>query len=223
MKKLFLPLVLVFAVSAARAGEMEKLKALDLQNVNLESIPSVEIPVPEAVKENDPAVVNQNLEYKFNRVAREVADLRNDVIWLDSDLRQLLNKARRIESSGQEDHFFENDLRRMAYDMNDYANAADRIKMDIRNLQNIAVKSEKLNRIARDMEWDIRDMYNDAQFQIENIARDLLYTVRRIDSQIVGYSAQWHASDIERYARDYTWMVRDLNWDIQDLVRKTQP
>ncbi|GEM_PF-1051577 len=223
MRKMVLLLSVVFASSFAGAGEIENLKSFNLKNIDLQDLSQAEVPAVTSIKAEPVTVVEQDLEHKFKRVARELGNLRNDTVWLDNDLRRLESEARRIKNSNQHNPFFENDLRRMSYDINRYANDADRILRDVQRLVSIAKKSEKLHKIARDMEWDARDMYNDAQFQIENAARNLEWVVRSVKPEIIGYQARWYAYDINRYARDYSWGARDLYYAVRDLERKTQP
>jgi hypothetical protein len=94
---------------------------------------------------------------------------------------------------------------------------------DMKNLLKLAQKDAKLNQLARDMEWDARDLDNRFQFDIVHSAQNLEYTVRRIDPKLIGYDAQWTAGDLSRTCRDMQWKTRDLRWDAQELVRKTQP
>lgn len=219
MNKLFLSLVmLVPAASHAGANiSLEKLRAADLKAAAIEA-PVPAAPAPAAVKEEVP----QDLVYKFQQVKNALWRLSSDTTWLRSDIDRLESDARRI-GQGSSSAFFESDLRRKAMDMSRYANEARSLARDVKNLLNLAQKDAKLNQLSRDMEWDARDLDNRFQFDIQNAAQRLEWTVRGIDPKLIGYGSQWQAADLNRYARDTQWQTRDLRWDAQELTRKTQP
>lgn len=217
MIKVLALLLAVTAVSPVYSLDfsLDKLKAADL-GVKAEGVPAPGAPLKEE------AQVPQDLVYKFNQVRNEVRRLETDTTWLRSDINKLESDARRIEQ-GVADPFFSGDLRRMSMDMSRRLNDAQRLAADVKNLLALAVKDAELNRIARDIEWDARDLENRFQFDIVNAAQSLEWTVRRLDPKLVGYDAQWTASDLSRVCRDLQWKTRDLSWDVRDLVSKTQP
>ncbi len=236
MKKVYLMAAIVFGFTGlVKAGDMEILKGISFANLNFEKMAEMEVsPVKAAapakiikedtdIKAIDTELVGQDLIYKFTRVQNDLRRLKNDTTWLDNDINRLERDARRIASSDKPDSFFEHSLRGLSTSISRYSNDARRIYTDVRNLLNIAVKSDKLNRIARDMEWASRDLYNDAQFKLESAARNLEWAVRSAKPEIIGYNAQWTASDITRNVRDYSWKLRDIHYGVQDLTRKTRP
>lgn len=219
MKKTMFALVLVSFASSAFAADFSRLSALKASDIGVKS--QAAVPVPAApVKE--PPEVPQDLVYKFTQVKNDLWRLENDTTWLRSDINRLESDARRIEQ-GSSSAFFASDLRRLSMDMSRRYNDAQRLAMDVKNLQNSAQKDAKLNQLARDIEWSARDLDNRFQFDIVNAAQNLEWTVRRVDPKLIGYDAQWAASDLSRYCRDIQWKTRDLRWDAQELVRKTQP
>ncbi len=236
MKKLYLMAVVVLGFAGlVKAGEIEGLKGISFTNLNFEKMAEIKVaPAASAVpaafikkninkKDAKNELAGQDLVYKLRRIKNDLWRLKSDTTWLDNDMDKLEREARRIASSGKENPFFQSDLRSMAYDITKYMNDAGRIYTDLYNFRNLAVKSEELNRLAGDMEWDARDLYNDAQFDLERAARNLEYAVRSAKPELIGYSAQWTASDITRNIRNYSWKLRDIYFDVQDLKRKTQP
>lgn len=221
MKKLLftVPLLMAVAANAADNPTIENLRSSAF------AMPKAEVVVPEApapVVTEQPAEVPQDLVYKFNQLKNDLWRLESDTTWLRNDIDRLESEARRI-SQGSHNSFFSNDLRRMARDMGRWTNDMQSLAFDLKRLVPLAVKDKKLNDIARDIEWDIRDLDNRFQFDVQNSAQRLEWTVRGIDPKLVGYDAQWQASDINRQARDMGRHARDMRWDAQDLVRKTQP
>jgi len=182
----------------------------------------VDVPLPIGSSKDETEVVGQDLVYKFQRVKDDIWKFNTDTTWLRNDINRLEDDARRI-AQGQNNPFFQFNLRDMAYKMSTYYNEISRFSGDIRNLLSLAKKDSQLNRIARDIEWDVMDINNRFQFDIQNAARDLESTIRRIDPKIIGYDAQWQAMDISRYARDISWQTQDMRWDAQKLVQNTQP
>lgn len=217
MKKLILFLLAVSVVSPAYslAFSLNKLQASDF-NAKTAVVPAPSAPVKAETQ------VPQDLVNKFNQLKNDIWRLESDTTWLRNDIDRLEAEASSIEQ-GSHNSFFSNDLRSMARDMSDWSNRAQRLSMDVKQLLPLAVKDKKLNDLARDIQWDARDLYNRFQFDIQNAAQQLEWTVRRIDTSLVGYDAQWQASDISRQARDLQWKTRDVQWDVQELVRKTQP
>lgn len=227
MKKLIIIATIVF-ISSALYAEKKSIEAIRsgandiaLSKVKVE-IPDVKV-TKKVVKEDTAQPVSQDLIYKFNNVKDEMLRIKNDTVWLRSDMNRLLDSARRIKANNQQDSWFSYDLRDMAYKMSRWYNDIDRLYWDLRNLLNIAKKDEQLNKIAKDIEWYAWDIENTFDFSLENTARDLEYTVRSIDPKLVGYDAQWSAYDISRYTRDISYKARDMHWDARDLVSKTQP
>lgn len=217
MIKVLALLLAVTAVSPAYSLDfsLDKIKAADL-DVKAEGVP---VPAAPAKVE---AQVPQDLVYKFNQVKNDIWRLENDTTWLRNDINKLESDARRIEQ-GVSNPFFSSDLRRMSMDMSRRLSDLQRLAADVKNLLSLAVKDAELNRIARDIEWDARDLENRFQFDIVNAAQSLEWTVRRLDPKLVGYDAQWTASDLSRACRDLQWKTRDLSWDARDLAAKTQP
>ncbi len=217
MKKMFALLVVSAVVSPAYSLDfpLAGMKATDLSAKAAEAT----VPPPSAPAQEE---VPQDLVYKFNLLRNDLSRLESDTTWLRSDIDRLESDARRIEQ-GASSAFFASDLRRMSYDMSRRYNDLQRYVMDMKNLLNLAVKDQKLNDIARDIEWDARDLDNRFQFEIINAAQSLEYTVRRIDPKLIGYDAQWNAGDLSRTCRDIQWKTRDLRWDAAELVRRTQP
>lgn len=221
MKKLLLAVPMLMAVTAGAAENptMESLRSSAF------AMPKAEVVVPEApapVTVVQPAEVPQDLVYKFNQLKNDLWRLESDTNWLRNDIDRLETEARRI-AQGSHNAFFSNDLRSMARDMGRWSNDMQRLASDLKRLLPLAVKDKKLNDAARDIEWDVRDLDNRFQFDVQNSAQRLEWTVRGIDPKLVGYDAQWQASDINRQARDIGRYARDMRWDAQDLVRKTQP
>ena len=217
MIKVLALLLAVAAVSPAYSLDfsLDKIKAADL-DVKVEGLP-----VPAAPAKIE-AQVPQDLVYKFNQVKNDIWRLETDTTWLRNDINKLESDARRIEQ-GVSNPFFSNDLRRMSMDMSRRLSDLQRLAADVKNLLSLAVKDAELNRVARDIEWDARDLENRFQFDIVNAAQSLEWTVRRLDPKLVGYDAQWTASDLSCVCRDLQWKTRDLSWDARDLAAKTPP
>lgn len=176
-----------------------------------------------ALAEPQPVPVPQDLVFRFDSLKSDLWRFQSDTVWLRSDLDRLESTARRISMGNSPDHFFQNDLQRKAWEMQRYDSEAQRLRREVGSLLQLAVKSEALNRKARDIEMDASTLLNRFQFEIENAATRLEWTVRGAKPELVGYNAQWNAMDISRYARQLAWNVRDLRYDAQDLVRRTQP
>ncbi|HNT98061.1 MAG TPA: hypothetical protein PKK31_07355 [Elusimicrobiales bacterium] len=221
MRKVLFAVPLLAAVTAVAAENptMESLRGVAFGLPAAEAVVPA-VPAPAAVQR--PVQVPQDLLYRFQQFRSELSRIDNDTTWLRNDINRLESEARRIEQ-GSSAAFFSNDLRRMKYDMDRRRNDLQRLASDIRDLLNRAVKDDGLNRLARDIEWDARDLDNRFQFDVLNAAQSLESTVRRIDPKVIGYDAQWNASDLTRACRDIQWKTRDLRWDAQELVRKTQP
>jgi hypothetical protein len=217
MIKVLSLLLAVSAVSPAYSLDfsLDKIQAADF-DVKAEGVPAPGAPAKEQ------AQVPQDLVYKFNQVRNEVRRLETDTTWLRNDINRLESDARRIEQ-GVSNPFFSSDLRRMSMDMARRLSDLQRLTADVKNLLALAVKDAELNRVARDIEWDARDLENRFQFDVVNAAQSLEWTVRRLDPKLVGYDAQWTASDLSRVCRDLQWKTRDLSWDARDLVSRTQP
>ncbi|PKM98262.1 MAG: hypothetical protein CVU79_03920 [Elusimicrobia bacterium HGW-Elusimicrobia-3] len=217
MIKVLALLLAVTAVCPAYSLDfsLDKIKAADL-DVKAEGVPAPSAPA------KIEAQVPQDLVYKFNQARNEVRRLETDTTWLRNDINRLESDARRIEQ-GVSNPFFASDLRRMSMDMSRRLGDLQRLAADVKNLLSLAVKDAELNRVARDIEWDARDLENRFQFDIVNAAQSLEWTVRRLDPKLVGYDAQWTASDLSRVCRDLQWKTRDLSWDARDLAAKTQP
>lgn len=217
MKIAILPLLLAALVSPACSLDfsLARLKTADLD------VKNAAVPVPAAPARQE-TQVPQDLAYKFQQFKNDIWRLETDTTWLRNDLNRLESDARRIEQ-GSSSAFFSSDLRRMSMDMSRRVNEARRLAMEMKNLLNLAQKDAKLNQLASDIEWDARDLDNRFQFDVINAAQSLEWTVRRIDPKLIGYDAQWAASDLSRACRDVQWQTRDLRWDAQELVRKTQP
>lgn len=217
MKKAISLMLLAVFVSPAYSLDfsLARIKAADLD------VKAAAVPAPAAPARED-AQVPQDLAYKFQQFKNDIWRLETDTTWLRNDINRLESDARRIEQGGSA-AFFSSDLRRMSMDMSRRANEARRLALDMKNLLNLAQKDAKLNQLASDIEWDARDLDNRFQFDVINAAQNLEWTVRRIDPKLIGYDAQWAASDLSRYCRDVQWQTRDLRWDAQELVRKTQP
>lgn len=216
---LAVPMLMAVTASAADNPTIETLRSSAF------AMPRAEVAVPEApapVVTEQPAEVPQDLVYKFQQFRNELSRIENDTTWLRNDINRLESDARRIEQ-GSSAAFFASDLRRMKYDMDRRKNDLQRLAYEIKDLLTRAVKDAELNQVARDIDWDVRDLDNRFQFDILNAAQSLEYTVRRIDPKVIGYDAQWNASDLTRACRDIQWKTRDMRWDAQDLVRKTQP
>ncbi|MBI4655185.1 MAG: hypothetical protein HY746_00405 [Elusimicrobia bacterium] len=224
----------IFAVSLVCAKDFGKIEDLKSGDFSISLPKEGETPVaqePAVVEPQQPVVVApepqpqvpQDVIYKFQRVKNDLWRLDSDTTWLRMDIDRLEREASRIAQQNTSSPFFSSDLRRMSMDMSRYYNDSQRIAMDIKNLLNIAQKSEELNKLARDMEWDARDLNNRFQFDVQNAAQRLEWTVRRIDPKLIGHDAQWTAMDISRYSRDIGWKTRDMMWDTQELARRTQP
>jgi len=214
-------LLLVSFASAAFAADFYALPAMKASDFGVKAAAAA-APVT-AAPVSEPAQVPQDLVYKFNQVKNDIWKLESDTTWLRSDIDRLENTARRIAQTNSSDPFFQNDLRRMAWDLNRYNTDAQRLGLDVKNLLGLAQKDQELNRLARDIENDARTLLNRAQFDIENSTQRLEWAVRSAKPELVGYDAQWQAMDISRGGRDFTWKVRDLSYDAQSLVSRTQP
>jgi Skp family chaperone for outer membrane proteins len=221
MRKVLFALPLLAAVTAGAADN----PTIEALRSSAFAMPRAEVAVPGVpapVNVQQPAQVPQDLLYKFQQFRNELSRIDNDTTWLRNDINRLESEARRIEQ-GSSAAFFASDLRRMKYDMDRRKNDLQRLAYDIKDLLSRAVKDDGLNRLARDIEWDARDLDNRFQFDVLNAAQSLESTVRRIDPKVIGYDAQWNASDLTRACRDIQWKTRDMRWDAQDLVRRTQP
>ncbi len=187
---------------------------------------AVAAPAPGAVlaePQPAPAGVPQDLVYRFGRLRNDLRRLDSDTIWLRSDLDRLERDARRISMGNSPDHFFQNDLQRKAWEMQRFDTETQRLRREVGAVLQLAVKSDELNREARNIEMDASTLLNRFQFEIENAATRLEWAVRGAKPELVGYNAQWNAMDISRSARQLAWNARDLRYDAQDLVRRTQP
>ncbi|MDA8242602.1 MAG: hypothetical protein M0025_00570 [Elusimicrobia bacterium] len=216
MKRLIIAVSVLFPAVSAYAVDfrLDQLKLPDLASA-AEPQP---VPAPAVQKDEVP----QELVYRFQQFKNDLSRIENDTTWLRSDISRLESDARRIEQ-GSSNAFFAGDLRRMKSDMDRRVSDLQRLAFEIKDLQNKAVKDDKLSQLARDIEWDARDLDNRFQFDVLNAAQSLEATVRRIDPKLIGYDAQWNASDLSRACRDIQWKTRDLRWDAQELVRRTQP
>ncbi|MBU2572691.1 MAG: hypothetical protein KKH28_01255 [Elusimicrobia bacterium] len=210
-----------FSVTAAYAGGFSKLENLRAADFEIGPAAAIEVPVPAAPVKEDP--VPQDLVYKFNNAAGELRNLRNGLTWVRNDIDSLERKARRIIQTNSQDSFFQFDLRRMSSDMSRRVNDMRRISYDVKNLLNLAQKSKQLNDIARNMDWDARDIMNDAWPGMENSSQRLERTVRSGKPEIIGSNSQWTARDISRNCRDFSYQARNTYYDVQSLVNKTQP
>ncbi len=198
----------------AKSQNMEELKSGSL-SINLRS--EVDIPVPSAPTREE---VSQDIVYKFQNLKNELRMLENDTTWLRNDIDRLEQDARRM-AQGYSSAFFASDLRNMHYNMSRYYNDISRLSLDLRNLINLAQKDEKLNGLARDMDFSVMNLDNRFNFEVRNSAQNLEITVRRIDPKIIGYDVQWNASDMSRYARDIAFKTKDMRWDISRLLDLT--
>jgi hypothetical protein len=217
MKKLLAAVVV--AVSASTAYSLD----FNLAGLNASALGAKAAAVPAApAPAKAEGQVPQDLSYRFQQFKNDIWRLESDTTWLRSDINRLESDARRVEQGGYAG-LFSSDLRRMSMDMSRRANEAQRLGMEMKNLLNLAQKDAKLNQLASDIEMDARDLDNRFQFEVINAAQNLEWTVRRIDPKLIGYDAQWTASDLSRNCRDIQWKTRDLRWDAQELVRKTQP
>lgn len=215
MIKAVLALAVFTSVPSAYAADF------DLQRLDAAAVAA---PVQGAVAaEPQPVPVPQDLVFRFDSLKNDLWRFQSDTVWLRSDLDRLESTARRISMGNSPDHFFQNDLQRKAWEMQRYDGEAQRLRREVSSLLQLAVKSEVLNRKARDIEMDASTLLNRFQFEIENAATRLEWAVRGAKPELVGYNAQWNAMDISRYARQLAWNVRDLRYDAQDLVRRTQP
>lgn len=221
MKKLMFAVTLVSLASSAFAADFSSLAGLKAADFNVKAA-AVAVPVPAKPAKENPQVP-QDLVYKFNQVKNDIWKIESDTTWLRSDIERLESTARRIAQSGSVDHFFQNDLQRMSWDMSRYNTDVQSLARDIKNLLNLAQKDQGLNNIARNIEMDARTLLNRAQFDIENSTQRLEWAVRGAKPELIGYNAQWTAMDISRNARDFTWKVRDISYDAQSLVSKTRP
>ncbi len=218
MKKVSLLTVLVLA-SVSLYAEKKSIESIKNTDIKFEVKSNLELPAVSVKKE---AKVGQDISYKFNQVKDALWRIKSDTTWLRSDIQRLESDARRI-AQGQQNYWFQNDLRDMAYKMSQWYNDIQRISYDVKDLLRIAEKDKDLNTIARDIQWYASDVENTFRFDVENAAWNLEYTVRGIDPKIIGYDAQWNAADISRYARDISYKTQDLYSDTQDLLNRTQP
>lgn len=219
MKKLVsLAVLSVFCASfvSAKSQSMEELKG-NAFSINLKT--EVAVPVPAAPVKDE---VGQDLVYRFQRLKDDLWRLESDTTWLRNDIDRLEQDARRL-AQGSSAAFFSSDLRNMSYNMSRYYNDIQRLSQELKNLLTLAKKDEKLNNIARDMDWSVINLDNRFNFDIKNSAQNLEMTVRRLDPKVVGYDAQWTASDISRYARDIAWKTNDMRWDSRNLDNATRP
>lgn len=213
-------LFVLLAVSAAAPAYSLDFTLNKLSAASLKEAPAAAVPAPAAPAKEDP--VPQDLVQKFQRFKNDIWRLENDTTWLRNDINRLESEARRIEQ-GSANYSFSFDLRRMASDMSRRYTEAQNLAYGMKELLGLARKDAQLNRLASDIEWSARDLDNRFQFDVANAAQNLEWTVRRIDPKLIGYDAQWNASDLSRYSRDIQWKTRDLRWDAQDLVNKTRP
>ena len=228
MKKVYLTAIIVFGFAGpVKAGDMEVLKGAGFGNLGIDKMTEMKVlPVknPKLVKENtNIKLVEQAIIDKFTKVSNALRKLRHDATWLDDDINRLERDVIRIVRSGKPDHFFQNDLRRMSYGISLYINDTKTLYSDIQILLNIAVKSEELNKVSKDMELYARTIYNNAQFRIEKAAINLEKVVCSAKPELIGNIAPSTASNITRDVRDYSKKVRDIHYGVQDLERKTKP
>lgn len=219
MNKLLLALGLASLGSSVCAADfsLEALKAGDI-GVKAEA---VIVPVPPA-----PVVQLQatsELVSRFSQVKKELAQLGTDTTWLRFDIDKLETAARFIAQTSSYEPFFQNDLRRMVFNLTGYDTDARRIEGEIKKLLELAQKDQELNRIARDMDVDANNLLSGIQFDLVSSAQRLEWTVRRVRPALIGYDAQWVVRDIVRYSRSFVDEVRGISWDTQALISKTQP
>ncbi|MCK5582725.1 MAG: hypothetical protein KAI33_02990 [Elusimicrobiales bacterium] len=228
MKKIYLTAVIVFGFAELiKAGDMEVLRGADFGGINLDKIAEMEVSsvkAPRFVKENAGIKsAGQYLIDKFTKVGKDLRQLRNNTVWINNEINRLEMVARKIASSGQPNHSFVHNLRGVSTAINKYPDDARKIHRDIQSLLNIAVKSDKLNSISKDMQRDARIIYYDAQFRIESAARNLERTVRSAKPEVIGHNTHWVASDITRNAGYYSEKVMSVYFIAQDLTKETQP
>lgn len=195
--------------------EMLKSNALDI-NVKI----SKSVKLPEVSLKVEKADIN--LEHEFTRLRNDLRDFSNRTNWLRSDIDYLVSRARDIAYHHVHDSFFINDLRDMEYRLNSYFNDARRIAREAEDLRSASKKDEKLNSIAKDILDESTFLLNRFQFDVENSASELEYTVRNIDSSLIGYDAYWTASDISRHAREIEFQLRNIYRTAIELEKNTR-
>lgn len=220
MRKILFALAMLSAAPAAYSSDfsLEKMNAADV-GVKAEA---ASVPAPAAAVKADEQVP-QDLVYKFRQVSRELDAIRNDLTWVRNDVDDLERRARQMIQLNSSDSFFQFDLRRMSSDMSRRFSDLQRVAMDVRGLLSLAQKSPDLNKIARDMDWAAGDILSDTWPALENSAQRLEWTVRSGKPEIVGYDAQWTATDISRYCRQLSDQARNTSYDTRTLAAKTQP
>lgn len=212
---------LLFAVSAGFSAAEEIKIDFDGKPAVKVAVPDIPVPVKgAAVREGETA---QDLEFRFRQAADQLRRLDSETTWLKFDVERIERDVQMAGLNNSPNLFVENDMRRMQMDLSRRNNDLQRLGYELRDLVNLAVKDAKLNQLASNMSWDHRDLLNRFQFDVENAAQRLEWTVRGVKPQLIGYSAQWLAADISRESRDITWKLRDMEWPVRDLVAKTQP
>ena len=220
MKQAVMLLALFSVIPSAYCADFQ-LDRLGAADVTAEGAPALPA-VPAAAAKED-TQVPQDLVYKFQQAARDLAAVRNDLTWVRSDIDDLERRASRMIQMNSSDAFFQFDLRRMSSDMSRRFSDLQRVSMDVRKLLNLAQKSPELNRLSRDMDWAARDILGETWPTLENSAQRLEWTVRSGKPEIVGYDAQWTAMDISRYCRQLSDQARNVSYDTRELVSRTQP
>ncbi len=218
MIKSVLAAFMLFSSAGAYAAEFS------LQKIDAAGLKAAEAPVPQvppAVRAD--AGVPQDLVYRFQQVYNSLSAIERDLTWVRSDIDRLDGRARQIVQLNSHDAFFQSDLRRMSSDMSRRFTDMQRAAYDLRALLSQAQKSADLNRQARDIETMARDILRETWPGIEDAAQRLEWTVRSGKPELLGYDAQWTASDVSRYARQFSDQARTASYDAQDLVNRTQP
>jgi hypothetical protein len=228
MKKINLIALIVFSFTTiGNTADMETLKGLNFSSINFEKMAEIKVSpvktaIPAKIAERKTAkLVNQDISYRFTMIASDLRRLKANTAGLTNDIRSMQNEAKIILLSGKADLLFQNDLRKMSYDISKHLTDAKRIHRDVKELLQITVKSEKLHSLAKNIEWESKTLFLNSQFSLQNEARNLLRTVLLGKKEIIGHTAKSAASGISKNIRAYSSEVKDIYLSVTPLLLKT--
>lgn len=156
-------------------------------------------------------------ESEIRRLTRSLDRKDWDVRRLKNRLSDLRRRAQRLDRNGRgrgSDAFFNNDLRRLVWDLRDLKRDIERDGRTMTRILRSAIKDPALVSPAQRLEREARSLESETGW-LENEAR-----WARMDIQRAGYN--FEAWDIERYSDDIDRDVRDIRRDARRLIDKVR-
>lgn len=228
---IFVAFALTASANSAPMVSMHQAASEQFKRVRLElkeNIPpqTWNIPVPVEVSQiRAEGSLTDALVWKFKAVLGDLNSMKSDIRNLKWDLDRVKRTAERILRDKKKDPFFSSRIRRVAYDMQKMERDLRDLRRELEALVRDAVPSPELNRMARDMQYAVRDMDSRFRFDIEYATRRIESTVKSIDSadsSLLSYWDKTRARQLNRDARDAGRTVRDMEWPVRRLVSDTQ-